>query len=246
MTDQVPPPRWYRLADPEAVARAAADRVLAAAEEAIGRRGRFRLVLAGGGTPERTYRLLTTAETDWRCWEVYFGDERCLSADHPERNSVMAARAWLDQVPMRPESVHPIPAELGAEAAARAYARVVEQAVPFDLVLLGLGEDGHTASLFPGLSGADDAWVLAVHHAPKPPPNRVSLGRRALSDAERVCFLVTGAGKRDAVRRWRAGEPLPPSGVSGRRETVVLLDRAAAEGMADEEEVSASRWRPVG
>jgi 6-phosphogluconolactonase len=227
MTDDNRPLYWHVLEDAEAVAQEAARRALAAAEQAIDRRGRFRIVLAGGSTPERAYRLLAGAQADWGRWQVYFGDERCLPADHPQRNSVMAARAWLSFVPIPAVEIHSIPAQLGAEPAALAYRAVVEQALPFDLVLLGMGEDGHTASLFPGHDHSAGEWVQAVHHAPKPPPDRVSLGRAALSAADRVCFLVTGSGKREAVRRWRAGEPLPVAQVRGRSRTDVLIDRAA-------------------
>ncbi len=221
--------RWHVLPDAAAVAEAAAERILSAASQAIAARGRFRIVLAGGSTPRATYRLLRNADTDWRLWEVYFGDERCLPPDHPERNSRMAQAVWLDHVSVPAGRIHPIPAEQGPEAAARAYEALVRSVVPFDLVLLGLGEDGHTASLFPGLEWSQDAWVVAVHGAPKPPPERVSLGPRALGDSHGVLVLVTGAGKRAAVEQWRSGADLPVAHVQPATGVDVLLDRAAGE-----------------
>ena len=122
---------------------------------------------------------------------------------------------------------HPIPAELGAEAAVEVYEPVVQEALPFDLVILGMGEDGHTASLFPGHSHAGDALVLAVHEAPKPPPDRVSLSQGALSDARQVLILVTGGGKRDAVQAWKAGDTLPVASIRGHNGVDVLIDRDA-------------------
>lgn len=224
------PTRWHLFDDPSAVAAAAASHILDAARTAIADRGLFRLVLAGGSTPLRTYRLLAEAPADWSGWRIYFGDERCLPPDHEDRNSRAAALAWLDRVAVPRENIHPIPAELGPEAAAVAYRSLVETALPFDLVLLGMGEDGHTASLFPGHSHPSGALTVAVQGAPKPPPERVSLGAAALSAARAVLILVTGAGKREAVAAWQRGEPLPVASIGAPSGVDVLLDREAATG----------------
>lgn len=222
--------RWHVFDDAEGVAREAADRILKAAEDAISRCGAFEIVLAGGTTPERTYRLLAEADTDWRAWYIYFGDERCLPADDAERNSLMVAQAWLNHVPIPAENVHVVPAELGAEEAARRYDAVISDALPFDVVLLGMGEDGHTASLFPGQTHSAMDRVHAVHNAPKPPPDRVSLSAGVLGSAQQVLILVTGAGKQHAVAGWRQGEALPVARIAGRKGVDVLLDRAADSG----------------
>lgn len=219
--------QWTRLADPGAVARRACETILETARAAIGARGGFRIVLAGGGTPKRTYELLAGTQSDWARWHVYFGDERCLPADNPARNSRMAAGALTDRVPIPPGQVHPIPAEQGAEAAARRYTGIIRAGLPFDLVLLGLGEDGHTASLFPGHGYPETAAAIPVHGAPKPPPDRVSLTPAALSDCRRLLFLVTGEGKREAVARWRRGDPLPAAAIHPAGEGEVLADRHA-------------------
>jgi 6-phosphogluconolactonase len=215
------------LDNADAVALEAAQRILQSAALAITARGLFRIVLAGGRTPEAAYRLLAGADTDWSRWEIYFGDERCLPVDDAERNSLMAARALLDAVAIPAANIHPIPAEHGSEAAAKAYQPVIRAALPFDLVLLGIGEDGHTASLFPGQQHPAGQLVHAVHNAPKPPPDRVSLGTDALSEAREVLILATGAGKRSAIKAWRAGEPLPIAAIGGPASVDVLLDRAA-------------------
>ena len=215
------------LDDADAVALEAAQRILQSAARAITARGLFRIVLAGGRTPEAAYRLLAGADADWSRWEIYFGDERCLPVDDAERNSTMAARALLDTVAIPAANVHSIPAEHGAEAAAKAYQPVIRAALPFDLVLLGIGEDGHTASLFPGQQHPAGQLVHAVHNAPKPPPDRVSLGTDALSEAREVLILATGAGKRAAIQSWQAGEPLPIAAIGGPASVDVLLDRAA-------------------
>lgn len=219
---------WHVLNDAAQLEERVAQRILVLGEAAIAAHGQFRIVLAGGRTPEAVYRRLAGATADWECWQVYFGDERCLPADDAERNSVMAAHAWLDRVPIPPDNIHPMAAEQGAEAAAADYAAQLRDVLPFDLVLLGMGEDGHTASLFPGHAHAADELVHAVHGAPKPPPDRISLGLAALNAAETVMVLVTGSGKRAAVERWRRGEDLPVARVHGRHGADVYLDAAAA------------------
>lgn len=217
--------------DKAAVAQAAADAILTAADEAIERHGRFRLCLAGGTTPTAAYTLLADAAADWSCWWIYHGDERCLPVSDPERNSLVADQAWLNKVPVPRGQVFAIPAEIGAEAAAEAYELIIAAALPFDLVLLGMGEDGHTASLFPGRKVPDDRLAMPVHDSPKPPPDRVSLTTHAFSQSEQLLILVTGSGKADAIRNWSAGEPLPVSQVATAAQSRVLIDRAAAAAL---------------
>ncbi len=216
------------LEDADAVAQETVRLVLDAAADAIAARGAFRLVLAGGSTPLAAYRRLAGVQADWPRWHLYYGDERCLPAASPERNSRAVDDAWLTQVPVPREQVHVIPAEQGAEAAAAAYEPVVAGAVPFDLVLLGMGEDGHTASLFPDQEVRPGPLVMAVHEAPKPPPDRVSLTPSALCRSRRMLVLVTGAGKQAAVTRWQNGEGLPVGRVAVGGNALVLLDEAAA------------------
>jgi 6-phosphogluconolactonase len=220
--------QWQVLPDAAGVAQAAAVAISAAAAAAIAARGRFRLVLAGGRTPAAAYRLLGATAQQWDTWQIYFGDERCLPPEHAERNSRLALQAWLGQVAVPASQVHLIPAELGAEPAAARYAATVAAAAPFDLVLLGIGEDGHTASLFPGRVLDPDAWTVAVHDAPKPPPQRVSLGLRALRASRATLVLATGAGKQDAIAAWRRGAALPIAAACAGVPTQVLLDAAAA------------------
>lgn len=219
--------RWHVQPDAQALAVAVAARVLAAAQEAIARRGAFHVVLAGGTTPRRIYELLRDAAADWARWHVWFGDERCLPPDAAERNSRMAFDAWLAGVPIPAVQTHPIRAELGAPEAAAEYANLLQGVGDFDLVLLGLGEDGHTASLFPAHDWGDGVAapdVLAVADAPKPPPQRVSLSARRLSAAAEVLFVVSGLGKRTAVAAWRDGARLPAAAIAPARGVDVYLD----------------------
>jgi 6-phosphogluconolactonase len=224
--------RWHVLPDQRALVTAVSERILGSARKAISGQGVFRIVLAGGTTPAAVYRRLAEATTDWSCWQIFFGDERCLPAGHAERNSVMANERWLQRVALPAANIHVIPAESGAKAAAQAYLPVIEQARPFDLVLLGMGEDGHTASLFPGQQHAAGELVHAVHDAPKPPPDRVSLGVAALDTAAEVLVMVSGAGKHAAVQRWRRGEDLPVARIHGQTGVDVYIDKVAETGVS--------------
>jgi len=173
--------KWTILENPGAVACEACERIVQASKRAIADRGEFLIVLAGGSTPEKTYELLAAAECDWERWHLWFGDERCLPRDHPDRNSVMVERALSGKVAITARQVHVIPAELGPELAARQYAERLECVSLFDMVLLGMGEDGHTASLFPGHKYPAGESVLAIYDAPKLPAERVSLSIEAFS-----------------------------------------------------------------
>jgi 6-phosphogluconolactonase len=222
---------WHTFDNPEDLSRSAFDAIAQCATEAIAERDRFLVVLSGGRTPASVYELLCHAQTDWSKWHVYHGDERCLPPEDGERNSMIASRALLEHVPIPAAQIHPIPAELGPAEGAAAYSAILEGVGTFDLVLLGLGEDGHTASLFPGHAWEQhpQAPVIPVRNAPKPPPERVSLSASRLSDARRVIFLLSGVGKRRAVQQWRdnvghspARAIIPAAGVA------VFLDKAAA------------------
>jgi 6-phosphogluconolactonase len=222
--------RWQWFARDAEVRQAAHHAIAAAARAAIQARGAFHLVLAGGSTPRAVYASLCDLPTDWAAWHLYFGDERVLPAGHPERNSTMAQDAWLARTPIPLQQIHPMPTERGLEPACAANTQLLADVGEFDLVLLGLGEDGHTASLFPGhdIGAADDAPdVLMVHDAPKPPPPRLSLSAHRLSRARQVLFLVTGASKQEAVARWKSGEPIPAAAIHCPNGVDVLLDNAA-------------------
>lgn len=223
--------RWHEFPDDASLGANALARVLAAARDAIARHGAFDIVLAGGNTPRKVYRALRQADADWARWHIWYGDERCLPAGDPDRNSRMARDEWLDHVAIPAANMHPIPGELGAREAAARYARELRAADAFDLVLLGLGEDGHAASLFPGHDWgvhADSPAVIAVFDAPKPPPERVSLSAHRLANARKVVFLVEGASKRDAIAAWKRGATIPAASIAPEGGVDVLLDTAAA------------------
>jgi 6-phosphogluconolactonase len=220
-------PDWRVFHDHESLLEAALE-IIRQCEAESG--GTFSIVLAGGQTPLDLYRRLAGESMHWNKWRVYFGDERCLPPEHPERNSYQAMQALLGHVAMPAEHIFIPPAELGPVEAASRYGAQLRNAGEFDLVLLGLGEDGHTAGLFPGHDlgqTADKADVLPVFNAPKPPPDRISLSAQRLSRARHVLFLVTGKNKRNAVQDWRQGKPIPASLIRAGHRITVLVDEAA-------------------
>ncbi|HEY3698917.1 MAG TPA: 6-phosphogluconolactonase [Spongiibacteraceae bacterium] len=200
--------RWHVCGDIDTLHDAIISQLSRCANEAIAERGAFRIVLAGGRTPQTLYRELPEIATDWRSWFIYFGDERCLPRGDAARNDTMAQQCWLDDVPIPPQQIFSIPAENGAEQGAATYAQLLANVPVFDLVLLGLGEDGHTASLFPDFP-TSNAMAYAVHEAPKPPPDRITLSAARLSAARDVFFLVSGNDKRTALLRLQRGESIP-------------------------------------
>ncbi|PKM11296.1 MAG: 6-phosphogluconolactonase [Gammaproteobacteria bacterium HGW-Gammaproteobacteria-3] len=224
---------WHTFAEPDDVAAAACAFILGQARRAIADRNAFKLVLAGGTTPEKIYHLLAQSQADWEHWHIYFGDERCLPVTNKERNSYMACRTLLDKVTIPANQIHIMPTELGAEAAAEAYRKTVANADVFDCVLLGMGEDGHTASLFPGRQHAQDETVHTVYNSSKPPPERISLSAKTLGSARRVLILVTGAGKYPAVQQWRQGVDLPVARIECEQGVDVYIDTAAFNGPND-------------
>jgi 6-phosphogluconolactonase len=187
------------------------------------REGARSLVLAGGSTPRRCHELLSEMEVEWGRVTILFGDERCVRPDHPDSNYRMARESLLDRV--SPATVYRMPAELGPDEGAELYARVVGMVGTLDVVMLGVGEDGHTASLFPGHPALGATGLaVGIHDSPKPPPQRVTLTLNALQAARRVIIVATGAGKADAVARAKRHE-VPSGMIDGAR---WFIDRAAA------------------
>lgn len=242
-------PEVVDYGDAESLAAASAARLAVALGDAQARRGSASVVLTGGGIGIDVLRKLRDSSArdavDFARLDVYWGDERFVPAGDAERNEAQARTALLDHVPVDPDRVFPIPASDGAygddpEAAAAAYSRTLaersaagESSPAFDVLLLGLGPEGHTASLFPGTSYARERHrtVLAVHDSPKPPPTRVSLSLPAIRRAREVWVIAAGEAKADALGLAFAGADaadLPIAGARGADRTRWLLDTSAA------------------
>lgn len=222
--------KWTVLDNADEVASAARDRIVQASKLSIAARGEFHIVLAGGNTPAKTYALLSTASCEWQRWHIWFGDERCLPRDHPDRNSVMVETTLLSKVDIPVSQIHVIPAESGPEKAAKQYAAVIDGVPPFDMVLLGMGEDGHTASLFPGQLHPKGKKVLPILDAPKLPVHRVSLSAEVLGECRQLLFIITGKDKSPAVSRWQQGDLLPVGMINSIGKSEVIIDSLACPG----------------
>lgn len=197
----------------------------------------FRLLLSGGSTPRATYRLLACKDLDWDCCEIFFGDERFVPPDHPDSNYRMVRESLLAGYDVRPRKVLAIPTDGSLQSCADRYDEVLRQqygagtledGVPlFHLTLLGLGEDGHTASLLPDqpVLKERERWVAPVPEGRGEP--RITLTYPALNSSALIIFLVSGAGKRDALAQARGGA-LPAGGLQPAGEVIWLADRQAA------------------
>ena len=235
------------LDSPSDVARATADRFVASALDAIQQRGTFRVALSGGSTPKQVYPLLLEPQrrdaVDWGSVQFFWGDERAVPPDHPESNFGVAYGTLISQLPgVRPDRIHRMPAEAeDLDAAALSYESELRLAFGargdepplFDLIWLGMGPDGHTASLFPGSTALDETqrWVVAAW-APAQEAWRMTLTFPVLRAARQTLFVVTGADKAEALERVRAGdEELPAARVTGDG-VDWLVDAAAAARVA--------------
>ena len=239
--------RFKVLATPAAVAEEAADRIVAAARNAIRRRGRCLLALSGGSTPRLVYPLLASSPrvdaVDWSRVDFFWGDERAVGPDHPESNYGLARSLLLDHLPgLRQAAVHRMPADApDREIASAGYEAEIRRTVAdetsspsrarFDLIWLGMGPDGHTASLFPGAHQLDERrrWVVpATAPSTAPVRDRMSFTLPLINAARAVLFVVAGADKAAALSSVRSGSRELPAARVRARSTLWLLDAAAA------------------
>jgi 6-phosphogluconolactonase len=234
----------YRLivaSSPQDLARQVAEQIAAAIDLALAQRDRAHIALAGGETPKAAYTRLGQEHLPWNRVDVLLGDERWVDAADPASNARMLQETLLAQEPARQACFHPVPTDRATPAeSAEAYADLVARVCAgnpprFDLILLGLGDDGHTASLFPGTAapGVTDQIVTIGEGKGLP---RITLTAPVLSAARQVIFLVSGAGKQQALRRLldpeESSERTPARLVQPEQEVVILVDAAAADGVA--------------
>lgn len=199
---------WFVYRKFEDASKAAADYIASNIEESIKKQGICHVILPGGNTPGICLSYLSEKSLPWNKVHWYTGDERCYPAGHKERNDVMLEKNLWSK--LKSPNVYRIPAELGAEEGAAAYREMLSDIKSFDIAFLGLGEDGHTASLFPANKGLEDTRaVIPVFDSPKAPDERVSLSISTLKNAEHKIVLASGIGKAEIIKRIKKGEIFP-------------------------------------
>jgi 6-phosphogluconolactonase len=197
------------VAAASAVAAAAAERIVSLAPGAIAARGSFSIALSGGSTPKTLYRLLAgdayVKRIDWKNWQIYFGDERCVPPMDQESNFRMASEAMLDYVPIAAENIHRMKGEIEPETAATEYGQLLKQnfaAGGLDVILLGMGDDGHTASLFPGTKAlAETKHRCVANYVEKMGVWRITMSAPFINQARQVIVMISGAGKASRVEQ---------------------------------------------
>lgn len=233
--------------DEQTLAQAAAVQITTLANATMAAHGRFTLVLAGGSTPRTLYTLLSTTEfasrVPWSHVHCFWGDERCVPPDHPDSNYRLARESLLDHIPVPAANIHRIPGEQAPEQAAIAYEQTLRAFFAsnprprFDLILLGMGEDGHTASLFPGTAALYERqrWVVA-HYVDRTRGWRITLTPVVLNAAAHIIFLVTGSQKAACLQQVLIG-PYQPDRLPAQivrpthGDLLWLIDRAAARAL---------------
>lgn len=203
---------WFVFKAFDEAAKAAADFLATNIRASIQQRDVCHVILSGGSTPPPCLTYLVARTLPWDKVHWYPGDERCYPRGHAERNDVMLEKYLWSH--LGKTNIHTIPAELGAEAAAAAYREEIQDVECFDIAFLGMGEDGHTASLFPDNAAlTDHRSVVPVYDSPKPPSERVSLSMDSLKRARQRMVLAKGAAKAGVIERIKAGEPLPVNSI---------------------------------
>lgn len=218
--------KWFVYKEFDQAAKAAADFIAETIEASLAQKNICHVALPGGSTPKYCLAYLADKKLSWEKVHWYLGDERCLPKGHAERNDVMLEKYLWSKI--TDTHIYRMPTEKGAEAAAAVYRDVIAEFDCFDLAFLGIGEDGHTASLFPDNDALDDTRpVIPVYHSPKPPSERVSLSVTTLKNALNRIVLVGGNEKAAIIARTKNNEPLP---VNCLGDIFWYVDEAAVSG----------------
>jgi 6-phosphogluconolactonase len=213
---------WKIFKDSDTLSKNLAADIISFANRSIDKSGQFKIVLAGGKSFIDTYKILRNAKSNWGKWYIYICDERCLPINDKNRNDSKINEVWLNNGKIPKKNINFIRAELGIKKAVDHYKTVLKNNINFDLVLLGMGEDGHTASLFPNRTYNKNDNVVAEYNSPKFPKERISLSYSQLNKSKYVYKLISGSKKSQALNLWINGETLPINQISGKKEKVYI------------------------
>ena len=213
---------WTVFENIDKLSERLANDILGIAKTSIKSSNRFKIVLAGGNSILNTYKILSNSESDWSKWHVYLGDECHLPVGDKDRNDYLINQTWLKDSSIPKNNINFIHAELGVDNGALHYEKILSNISDFDLVLLSMGDDGHSASLFPDHLYDDSKSVVAECNSPKYPKERISMSYSRLNQSKNVFKVVSGTSKKNAIDKWINGDLLPINKINGNLDRVFL------------------------
>ena len=213
---------WIFFKDTDTLSKQLAKDTLSIADHYIKKNGQFKIVLSGGKSFIDLYKVLRNSKSNWSKWNIYISDERCLPLYDNNRNDIMINKVWLNNGKIPKQNINFIYAELDAKDAVKRYESALKHVGDFDLVLLGMGEDGHTASLFPKHMYNKKESVVVECNSPKYPKERISLSYSRLNKSKNVYKVISGSSKHKALGLWKKGKDLPINKVFGKIEKVYI------------------------
>ena len=222
---------WIVFDDKKSLSESLAKNVLKISEQSIKNKGYFSIVLAGGKSPIELYKVLKKSSSDWERWHIYIGDERFLPVKDVERNDYIIEKFWLNDSLVPRDNIFFIKAELGMLDAKKDYESTLKEVEKFDVVLLSMGEDGHTVSLFPNHSYTKNDDVVLVYNSPKIPKERISMSYSRLNKAKNVFKIIMGESKQEAINLWLQGNRLPINQINGDNEKVYICKDALTKNI---------------
>jgi len=217
---------WIVFDDKKSLSVSLAKDVLKIAEQSINSKGYFSIVLAGGNSPVELYKILKESHSDWNNWNIYIGDDRYLPKNDKERNDYIIEQVWLNSSSIPKDNIFFIKSELGMSHAKEKYEDILKDIKKFDIVLLSMGEDGHTASLFPDHDHVDNDDIILEYNSPKIPKERISMSYSRLNKSKNVFKIIMSESKQEATSLWLHGKKLPINQINGDNEKVYICKDA--------------------
>ncbi len=215
---------WFIFTDIDKLSEQLAHDILTIAENSIKLNNSFKIVLAGGTSVINIYKILSKSKSEWSKWHIYIGDERCLQLEDKDRNDHVINKIWLNSSAIPKQNINFMHAELGAYNGVFHYENMLKNIGDFDIVLLSMGEDGHTASLFPDHLYDENKSVVVECNSPKYPKDRISMSYSRLNQSMSVCKVISGSSKHEAVDAWLKGKILPINRINGLSEKVYICE----------------------
>ena len=215
---------WKTFKDTKTLSEQLVVDILSVANESIKKNDKFIIVLAGGSSFLESYKILRKSNSDWKKWYIFICDERCLPINDSKRNDKIINDVWLKNGKIPKKNINFIKAEIGIINAVQQYETILKNVTSFDLVLLGMGDDGHTASLFPNHCYDQNKSVVVEYNSPKHPNERISLSYSRLNKSKNIFKLVCGISKSKALKLWISDVKLPINQINGEQERVYICD----------------------